>query len=88
MQGILGHPIHVIQDTHDVMIGFIKLSKFTVLVITLSLIHVTLGMDTILENLLNWNKPKSVVVALGLAQWGPVDLPPPIKIVSMSQYKL
>ena len=65
-----------------------KLSKFTVLIASLSLIHVTLGMDTILENLLNWNKPKSVAVVMGLAQWEPVNLPPPIKIVSMSQYNL
>lgn len=67
MQDILDHPIPGIQDTHDVMIGSVKLSKFTPLVAILSLIHVTLGMDTILENLLNWNKPKSVAIAMGLA---------------------
>lgn len=45
-------------------------------------------MDTILGNLLKWNKPKLVALAVGLAWWEPVDFPPPIKIVSTSQDKL
>lgn len=57
MQGILDYPIPGRWVTHDVMIGSVKLSKFTV-VVPLFLIYLILGMDTILENLLDWNKPK------------------------------
>ena len=70
------------------MIGSIKLTKFPGLVAPLSLVHLVIGMDTILGNLLKWDKPKSVALAVGLAWWEPVDFPPPIKIVSMSQDKL
>lgn len=88
IQGISGLPIQGIWVSLDVMIRSIKLTDLPVLVAPLSLVHRIIGMDTISGSLLNWNKPKLVALALGLAHWEPVDLSPPIKTVSMSQYKL
>lgn len=58
------------------------------LIAPLSLVHLIIGMDTTSGNLLNWNKPKSVVIAVGLTRWEPVDLPLRLICVNTSYKKV
>lgn len=69
------HPSQGIWVSLNVMTRPMKLTKFPMLIAPLSLVHLIIGMDTTSGNLLNWNKPKSVVIAVGVTRWEPVDLP-------------
>lgn len=57
------------------------------LIAPLSLVHLIIGMDTTSGNLLNWNKPKLVVIAVGLTRREPVDLPLRLLIYVNTSYK-
>lgn len=68
------------------MIRSIKLTKFPVLVASLSLVQLIIGMDTIWENPLNWKKPKSVELAVWLTQWEPTDFPLRLSVCHNASY--
>lgn len=68
------------------MIRSIQLTKFPVLVASLSRVQLIIGMDTIRENPLNWKKPKSVALAVRLTQWESVDFPLRLSVCRNASY--
>lgn len=68
------------------MIRSTKLTKFLVLVASLSPVQLIIGMDTIWENPLNWKKPRSVALAVRLTPWEPVDFPLRLSVCRNASY--